>query len=230
MKILFIIAALSPALAIAQLSDADLKKQTRTMENKFKLTPFIEQIEQGSVDSNQLAAIHAMLKHTAEVRIHQQNGASGNKVFVHQDGHKEAVYDKDGNLVKDGVNDGSYNYYHPSEEPLRHFAFDISPWILWGQSRTDPTTVKGRIYAYMGDLEGGIGRALAAREKSTNEIEWKRDGQLQTLALFLRAIQEGNAEGLFAWFESGQNPTDKKLVGLLTRLNRGLEAIYTPPK
>ena len=141
-----------------------------------------------------------------------------------KDGHKEAVYDKNGNLVKDGVNDGSYNYFPRTEQPLLHFSFDISPWIMWGQSRTDNTTVKSRIYAYMGDLEGGISRTLQLEKRPTVKIQ--NEGQIQALAIFLRAIEEGKAESLFELFESKEKVTSKQLIDVLTRLNRGLEEVY----
>ncbi|NQU38509.1 MAG: hypothetical protein HQ523_00990, partial [Lentisphaerae bacterium] len=132
------------------------------MEKTLKLKPVMKKIKQGGTNLKHVAILQSILKHTSEVCIHQQNGASRNKVFVQKDGHLEAVFDANGVLVQDGINDGSYNYCHPAEGPLRHFSFDISPWIVWGQTRTDPTTVKSRIYAYMGDLEGGIRRALAS--------------------------------------------------------------------
>ncbi len=144
---------LLPIAAMAQLSDEQMEHNVETMARELSLIPFINQIQQGKFSDNQTAIVYLILKHTTEVHIHQQNGAIGNQVFVHKDGHSEAVFDKNKELVKDGVNDGSYNYFHPSEQPLRHFSFDISPWIMWGHSRTDSTTVKSRIYAFMGDCK-----------------------------------------------------------------------------
>lgn len=216
-----------PLFADAELSKGKMKTHADMMEKELKLKPIVKQIQNGTINSNQLAILYLIIQNTAEVCIHQQNGAKENKVYLGPDGHKEAVYDKNGKLVKDGINDGSYNYYHPSKEPLCHFSFDICPWIMWGQSRTDTTTVKSRIYAYMGDLEGGIRRALAQQNKTKGN--WKSDGQIQALAVFMRAIQEGKAESLFALFESDSKVTDKQLIDTLTKLNRGLEKVYSVP-
>ena len=209
--ILIVLSIILPIIALAQLPGG--------------LDPYIERIKSGEVSSRQISILYAILQNTREVCIHQQNGAKDNTVYVGPDGHKEAVYGKDKKLVQDGVNDGSYNYFHPSEQPLRHFTADISPWIMWGQSRTDKTTVKSRIYAYMGDLEGGINRTLSQKKIPT--IKAKEDAQLQALAVFIRAIEEGEAESLFELFESKKKVTDKQLIDVLTRLNRGLEKIYT---
>jgi len=130
-----------------------------------QLDPYIKRIQDRDIPSSQIFILYAILRNTHEVCIHQQNGAKDNNVYVSKDGHKEAVYGNDGKLVQDGVNDGSYNYFHPSYQPLRHFTADNSPWIMWGQSRTDNTTVNSRIYAYMGDLEGGIRRTLVQKKR-----------------------------------------------------------------
>ncbi len=106
---LVFVIVLIPMIARAELSKSKMKKE-------FKLAPFMKQIKNSKVSSNHTAILYAILKNTYEVRIHQQNGAKDNQVYVHQDGHREAVFDKNGKLVQDGINDGSYNYYHPSKE------------------------------------------------------------------------------------------------------------------
>ena len=198
---------------------------TASAQLPSQLGPYIKRIQDKEISSRQIDILYAILRNTYEVCIHQQNGAIDNKVYVSKDGHKEAVYGKDGKLVQDGVNDGSYNYFHPSEQPLRHFTADISPWIMWGQSRTDNTTVTSRIYAYMGDLEGGIRRTL--EQQTIAEIKLSDKKQFQALAVFIRAIEEGKAEFIFNLFESKGKVTDKQLVDVLTRLNRGFEKVYT---
>ncbi len=210
---------------MAELPEKSRQHQIRFVEMELELGPYIRKIKTGKVAASRTAILYAILQNTFEVCIHQQQGAKNNKVYVHQDGHSEGVYDKNGKLVQDGVNDGSYNYFHPSKEPLRHFTFDISPWIMLGQSGTDNTTVKSRIYAYMGDLEGGIRRA-ANREQGRKE-KWKNDGQLQALAIFGRAIEEGEAESIYELFEPDAELTDKQLMEVLTKLNRGLEKVYS---
>ncbi len=215
-----------PCLASAQISGFKAKMQASSMSRQLELKPYIKAIKKGEANPKHIAIIRAILKNTNEVCIHQQNGASDNKVFVHQDGHREAVYGKDGKLVQDGINDGTYNYYSASEEPLLHFTFDTSPWISLGTTRSDPTTVKSRIYAYMGDLEGGIGRTLAEGTGKPQTAKLKT-GQVEALAVFLRAIDEGNASGLFSLFESRDGVTNDELIDVLTKLNVGLNRVYS---
>jgi hypothetical protein len=194
------------------------------MEKKLMISEFINKIVSGQIPEKHNAILYTILKNTNEACIHQQNGAKDNEVYIMNDGQKEFVYDKNGEIVKDGINDGSYNYYHPFKEPLYHFSFDISPWIMLGQSRKDSTTVGSRIYAYMGDIEGGIHRAL--KEEIRLKGNWKDDGELQALAVFYRAIQEGDAEILFDLFEPDAKVTDKEVIETLKRLNRGFNKIY----
>ena len=59
-------------------------------------------------------------------------------------------------MVRDGINDGSYNYAHPENDPINHFTRDILPWIFWGYSREDPTTIEERLVAYSESLGGGL--------------------------------------------------------------------------
>jgi hypothetical protein len=144
----------------------------------------------GPPTEEQISLIRHWLSHTSEASIHQMRGATGNQVFLHTDGHREAVYDRKGKLVQDGINDGSYNYAHPIEEPLKHFNRDILPWILWGNSNSDPTTVKERLDAYSQSLGDGLGTAQTAPTKSFREIKIEQT-EIQVVEFFLRVIEEG---------------------------------------
>lgn len=99
---------------------------------------------------------HQALQHTQEYHSHNLNGASGNQVFISTDGHKEAVYDRHGNLVTDDANRGSYNYYHPYQQPIRHFFADILSWIILGNTKQDPTTFRERSAAWLKDFWIGM--------------------------------------------------------------------------
>jgi hypothetical protein len=96
-------------IALAELPEETMKSHVDMMENEFKLAPIMKQIQNGKIDSIQISILYTILQNTTEVRIHQQNGAKDNQIYISPDGHKEAVYDKNGKLVKDGINDGSYN-------------------------------------------------------------------------------------------------------------------------
>lgn len=117
--------------ACAQISDAQQAEFAAEACRSLGLEATVAKIKAGDVDAKRLAILRAVLGATQEVHIHRQRGASGNKIYLDPSGHREAVYAPDGQLVADGVNDGSYNYFHPTIDPARHFFFDVHPWILW---------------------------------------------------------------------------------------------------
>jgi hypothetical protein len=105
-------------------------------------------------NQEQLSIINYILKNTFENNIHRMRGETENKVYTHEDG-REAVYDKDGNLVTNSYNKGSYNYA-PYNRPIEKFLLDIAPWLQWGNARDDPTSFNERLYYYSLDLDYGI--------------------------------------------------------------------------
>ncbi len=46
---------------------------------------------------------------------------ANNDKYVSVDGHIEGVYDENGNLVTDSVNQGTYNFANPNKDPIGHF-------------------------------------------------------------------------------------------------------------
>ncbi|MDF3131162.1 hypothetical protein P0Y35_18275 [Kiritimatiellaeota bacterium B1221] len=144
----------------------------------------------------QITLIRNWLSHTSETKIHQMRGATGNKLFLHQDGHKEAVFDKEGHPVKDGINDASYNYAHPIEEPLNHFNMDILPWLLWGSSRLDPTSVEERVEAYSRALGGGL---VEVQNQPIRNFDYSKidKNEARVIVFFLRVLKEGDVEEIF---------------------------------
>jgi len=117
----------------------------------------------------QISIIRYILKNTYEVNIHRMRGETENRVYVSRDG-SEAVYDKNGNLVTNDYNKGSYNYYSNETEPVKKFIFDIAPWLLWGNTRNDPTSFPERLYYYTLDLDYGIQSYIFEGSKETLEI------------------------------------------------------------
>ena len=105
-------------------------------------------------DQGQLSIIRYILKNTHENNIHKMRGETDNVVYVNEDG-REAVYDKDGKLVTNSYNQGSYNY-GSYDEPIKKFLLDIAPWLKWGNARDDPTSSNERLYYYTLDLNHGI--------------------------------------------------------------------------
>ncbi len=192
----------------------------------LKLKKTLKQISENEISAEQINILSWILTHTYEVQIHRMRGATENQVYVHKDGHKEAVFDKDGNAVKDGINDASYNFFPANKQPFMHFTFDINPWIMWGNSPTDPTKVNERIYAYMGDLEGGIKRAHAMRDKQEEVTRPLSPGQKTAIAIFHKAIQHGEAEKLFDLMQQTQPISDTDLIDILTKLDQGFQKTY----
>ena len=102
------------------------------------------------IAASDLAIINYILKNTYEISIHQMRGEDGNEVYSNDDG-REVVYDKEGNLVTNAWNKGSFNYA-PYSQPVDKFLLDIFPWMVWGNARDDPTSIEERIYYYTRDL------------------------------------------------------------------------------
>jgi hypothetical protein len=103
----------------------------------------------------QLSIIYYVLQNTYENNIHKMRGETENTVYMHDDG-REAVMDKNGNLVTNSYNKGSFNYYSNTNEPIKKFLFDIAPWLKWGNTEDDPTSFNERLYYYSLDLDRGI--------------------------------------------------------------------------
>ena len=118
--------------------------------------------------------IYHWLSNCKEIAIHQQRGAKENRIYLGPKGHREAVYDSSGKIVRDGINDGTYNYAHPHDDPINHFTEDILPWILWGATRSDSTSMEERLRAYAIDLN----HALRDAQQNANRITYGR-GSIQ---------------------------------------------------
>ena len=106
-----------------------------------------------------LSALFFILKNTPEHHIHNMRGAN-NRVYLHKDGHQEAVFDHNGNAVTDCINMASYNYANPKTSPFMHLFKDTAPWLIWGNCRADPTSPSERFAAYMKDLHIGFRRSV----------------------------------------------------------------------
>ncbi len=134
------------------------KTQTITNTDQSKNSTYFGTI---TIDKNQtptdyqLSVIHYILKNTHENHIHKMRGETDNRVFVHKNGQQEAVFNSKGKPVTN-YNRGSYNYYANAQYPIKHFNFDMLPWIMMGNSPTDPTTMRERLYYYSLDLSYGI--------------------------------------------------------------------------
>ena len=120
-----------------------------------------------SIPDENLSAINYILKHTYENNIHKMRGEKDNTVYINNDG-REAVYDKDGNLVTNDWNKASFNFAS-YDQPVNKFLMDIFPWMVWGNARKDPTTFEERLYYYCLDLDRGIQSYLFLEDKTELE-------------------------------------------------------------
>jgi len=209
-----------------------MKKFVNNSIKQFKLQEVVKKIQTNKISTEQQWLIFNILKHTHEIYIHRQRGALDNQIFLHKDGHREAVYNKERKLVKDGINDASYNYAHPEKESLRHFTFGIHPWIVYGASKKDSTSPPERLHAYVADLANGMRRAIQAKKSWQAEAKplWKHYGQPQALAIFLEVIKQGKAEIIFDLFKTKETLIDKDLIPLLKKLEKGFNTVYLPKK
>lgn len=187
-KAVFIVMLILPASAFADNNELFAEEFRRLFQLEKITTAQLK-------DSNfkmVVATIYTALKNTRETRIHQMGGEFENKVFLHKDGHREAVYDANGKLVTDCPNKGTYNYYHPHKIPLGHFTADILPWLLLGSCRDDSTTRSQRIEAYMFDFREGFKQIVTGGQEIMlpADFGFKSVGQSEAISFFLKALDQ----------------------------------------
>ena len=177
------------------------------------------------ITTEQKQIMHLVLSQTSEVHIHQMRGATGNKVYVNELG-QEVVFDEDGEIVLDGINDGSYNYFHYGKQPFEHYVYDIEPWIKMGHSENDPTSIDERIYAYMGDLEGGIHKARKLwslkQAKSLTKPAYLGDFPKS----WVEILERPGTKSLFGLVNGDIKFTKKNVVSTMRALDSGFGDVY----
>jgi hypothetical protein len=211
----------------AQLSESDQTQFVTDLHSSLGLSDMVKRLRDGKIDDNKIRVIAAILRNTNEVEIHRMREGGKNVVYLSPDGHQEAVYDGNGKLVIDGINDGSYNYFHPQKDALRHFSFDIAPWLLYGQSPNDPTTRAERVHAYSADVFEGVMRALAAprTEGKLDNVSLEDSGCAEAVAIFLLAIERENADEMIRVVSLQEKKTDQELVPLVRKFEAGLQKL-----
>ncbi|MBN2545271.1 MAG: hypothetical protein JXB50_05690 [Spirochaetes bacterium] len=181
-------------------------------------------------NKNKLQFIFYVLLNTGEHYSHNLGGLTTNKVYVHKDGHGEAVYDKDGKLVTDSRNQGSYNFYPAQTAPLEHFSADTLLWIVWGNAKEDPSTKKERIEAYAKDFLDGCFIVISnwGKMEELPENIVKNEMQKNTLNFFLKILngpefKEYKFDGMDPWIKNQddlnkfEDKIKKKLVEYLNK-------------
>ena len=92
-----------------------------------------------------------------ELATHNLLGVSNNVSYrgLRENKHIQVVFNKYGNLVTSDENIGTYDFglVYKNNQKIskkgleRHFRKDVYPWIYWGNSAQDKTTIKDRINA-----------------------------------------------------------------------------------
>jgi len=189
----------------------------------------VTNILEGKADPKHLAIIRTILNSTVEEHIHQQRGATDNQVWVAKDGHTEIVVKPNGEKfshVQDDINMGSYNYFHPDDDAVRHYFYDIHPWILMGNTRKDPTTPRERLSAYMLDLEEGIILAAKNGVYPPVDISSLRSGEAEAYAIFIIGIEKGNANEIYSLIQNLEILAHSKRAKILSKVEIGLRKLY----
>lgn len=212
----------------AQLSDIDQAEFIKVLDNSLSLGDMVRRVRDGEFSDDTVRAITEILRNTQEGEIHRMRDGKNYKVYVHRDGHQEAVYDGKGALVQDGINDGSYNFFHPERDPLRHFSFDIAMWLLLGQSPNDPTTRDERVRAYSADVYTGIANAMKAprTDGRVDVVNIDEPGCAEAIAIVLLAIERGNADKMIRVISTKEEVSEQELVSVVKQFERGLQSLF----
>ena len=72
-----------------------------------------------------------------------------NVKYISPDGRSESVYNRYHMLVTDVVNQGTYNFYHPIDDSIKHALADVVPYILFGNTFDDPTSIENRLLPWL---------------------------------------------------------------------------------
>lgn len=79
-------------------------------------------------------------------QFHREDGVKNSK-WVSPDGHREVVFTGKGenqHITHDPRDQGTYNFFDPKKHPIGHATLDVLPYMLWGNSADDGTTLYSR--------------------------------------------------------------------------------------
>ena len=139
-------------------------------KNTIDLKKYLEDgLKELNIDitKENISIINYILKFVYENNIHKMRNENDNVVYTKETG-EEAVFNKNGNLVTNDWNQGSFNYGKYGQ-PINKFLLDIWPWLVWGNTKNDPTTFDERFYYYCMDLDHGIQEYIFLEDKSLLE-------------------------------------------------------------
>ena len=174
MKKIFILIALTLLLISNVFAEKNIISVFKDSKNTIDLKKYLEDgLKELNIDitkeipKENISIINYILKFVYENNIHKMRNENDNVVYTKETG-EEAVFNKNGNLVTNDWNQGSFNY-GKYEQPINKFLLDIWPWLVWGNTKNDPTTFDERFYYYCMDLDHGIQEYIFLEDKSLLE-------------------------------------------------------------
>ena len=180
MKKIFILIALTLLLISNVFAEKNIISVFKDSKNTIDLKKYLEDgLKELNIDitkeipKENISIINYILKFVYENNIHKMRNEDDNVVYTKKTG-EEAVFNKNGDLVTNDWNRGSFNY-GKYEQPINKFLLDIWPWLVWGNTKNDPTTFDERFYYYCMDLDHGIQAYIFLEDKSLLEkIEYSK--------------------------------------------------------
>ena len=180
MKKNFILIALTLLLISNVFAEKNIISVFKDSKNTIDLKKYLEDgLKELNIDitkeipKENISIINYILKFVYENNIHKMRNEDDNVVYTKKTG-EEAVFNKNGDLVNNDWNKGSFNY-GKYEQPINKFLLDIWPWLVWGNTKNDPTTFDERFYYYCMDLNPGIQKYIFLEDKSLLEkIEYSK--------------------------------------------------------
>ena len=174
MKKIFILIALTLLLISNVFAEKNIISVFKDSKNTIDLKKYLEDgLKELNIDitreipKENISIINYILKFVYENNIHKMRNEDDNVVYTKKTG-EEAVFNKNGDLVTNDWNKGSFNY-GKYEQPINKFLLDIWPWLVWGNTKNDPTTFDERFYYYCMDLDHGIQEYIFLEDKSLLE-------------------------------------------------------------
>ena len=176
----FILIALTLLLISNVFAEKNIISVFKDSKNTIDLKKYLEDgLKELNIDitkeipKENISIINYILKFVYENNIHKMRNEDDNVVYTKKTG-EEAVFNKNGDLVTNDWNKGSFNY-GKYEQPINKFLLDIWPWLVWGNTKNDPTTFDERFYYYCMDLNPGIQKYIFLEDKSLLEkIEYSK--------------------------------------------------------
>ena len=180
MKKKFILITLTLVLISNVFAEKNIISVFKDSKNTIDLKKYLEDgLKELNIDitkeipKENISIINYILKFVYENNIHKMRNEDDNVVYTKKTG-EEAVFNKNGDLVTNDWNKGSFNY-GKYEQPINKFLLDIWPWLVWGNTKNDPTTFDERFYYYCMDLDHGIQKYIFLEDKSLLEkIEYSK--------------------------------------------------------